>query len=202
MLTPLFLPKNYNFFYWVFSVESEWPKSLQISRTLRSILADLKAVVCIALILPLIPNSFNLFFSSKSNWSLRTNYNWYHHHPHVWLFFQLSGKIQIFICLFACFHFYSVVYQSSKIDEMTYSFFFDMVFLPGLGDLFVSLSQIIFCYFTLYEFFIQFVLVFHWSPSDSKFLQISGILLSNPNSLNSVVIWIVSILSLISSLFS
>ena len=46
----------------------------------------------------------------------RTDYNWYHRHFHVPLFFMFSGKVQVLISLFAFFQFYYIVCRDGKVN--------------------------------------------------------------------------------------
>ena len=98
-------------------------KSLQVFRTLLSILANLNnAVVCIGLILFLISNSFSLFFQTNRDCSKCSKYNWYDWPLHVSQLFQFTSKIQVLVNHFAFFHFHTVVSQNNKIHSMTCSF--------------------------------------------------------------------------------
>ena len=114
--------------WWVFN--SWWSlhwslsdsKSLQVSRTLLSILANLNnAVVWMVLILSLIFNSFSLFFQTFGDHSKCPNYNWYHclpHHPQFLVLCQGPS-----IRLFLCFYFHSVIHWNGKIHSTAHSFF-------------------------------------------------------------------------------
>ena len=76
-------------------------KPPHVSRTLLSILVDLnRAVVWMVLILLQIFRSLSLF----------SDYNWYHRDFHVPQLFQLSGKVQVFVNLFAIPHNFSYQY--------------------------------------------------------------------------------------------
>ena len=43
-------------------------------------------------------------------------YNWYYHHLNIPQLFQLSGKIQVFVCLFTFFYFHSMVRIGWSVD--------------------------------------------------------------------------------------
>ena len=127
----------------VFHRSSSDSKSPQVSRTLLSILADLNnAVVCglSSLVLlfpsPSVPLSI-LWWLVRS---ARTNYDWYHRHFHIPLFFQFSSKVLIFIVLFTFFQFYPVISLNGKVHYSIGFFFYSqgLVFWPGLDDPFVS----------------------------------------------------------------
>ena len=102
-------------------------KSPRISRTFLSILVDL-AMVWTVSILPLISYSSSLFIHAFRNRSKCTNDNWYHCQPHVpQLFFfcigYFSGKIQVFVNVFAFFNFHSVVRRNNKTNKGVISLF-------------------------------------------------------------------------------
>ena len=81
-------------------------KSPQVSRILRSILADLNnTVVSIVSIRPLISKTSSPFGDCIKS----TNYNRYNRHFHIPQFFQFPSKAKVLILLFAIFQFYSVV---------------------------------------------------------------------------------------------
>ena len=121
------------FFNWTLSDS----KSLQISRTLQSILADLNnAVVWIVSILPLTYSFLNLFPRPFGNIpmaliTIGITVTFMCHS-----FFLPSGKIQVFVCLFAFFHFHSTVHWKGS-----------LVLWPGLGDPVVSQN--------LWEFYVS-----------------------------------------------
>ena len=122
-------------------------KSPQVSRTLLSILADLSnAVVWIVSTCLLISKFSSPLYQSFGNCTKSANYNWYHRHFHVQVFFfQFSSKVQILILLFTLFQFYSGVSRLCKVLNSASSFFsfFFFFFLFGLvvwsilGDPFV-----------------------------------------------------------------
>ena len=74
-------------------------------------------------------NSFSNFqfiqpiFKAFGDHSKCTKYNWYHCHSHVPQLFYFSGKIQVFVYLFAFIYFHPVVDQNDKIHLTVSSFF-------------------------------------------------------------------------------
>ena len=99
-------------FHWSFRDS----KSLQVSRTLLSILADLNnAVVWMVATCTVISKSSTPCIQSFVDITKNNNYRWYNRHFHVPQFFQFPSKVQVLILLFAIFHFYSVVLWDSKV---------------------------------------------------------------------------------------
>ena len=77
-------------FHWILSDS----KSPQVSRSLHTILADLKNdIVWMILASRLISNSSSNPFHSFADRSQHTNYNWSHRHPDVTLLFKFSEKV-------------------------------------------------------------------------------------------------------------
>ena len=60
-------------------------------------------------------------FQAFRDCSLYAKYYWYHYYLHVPQLLYLSGKIQVFVSLFAFFHFHSMLEQQNPVDE---KFFF------------------------------------------------------------------------------
>ena len=93
-------------------------KSPQISST---ILADLNnAVVWTVSTCPLISKSLYQPFGDCVE---RPNYNWCYRDFHVPQFFQVSGRVLVFILLFAFLQFYAVVSRNGKIHFSAGSLF-------------------------------------------------------------------------------
>ena len=67
-------------------------------------------------ILLLIQNTSSLFFQDLEDRSKYTNYNWYYRHRHLPQLFQLLGKVQVLVHLFASFHF--LVHWNCKIQQI------------------------------------------------------------------------------------
>ena len=89
---------------------------------------------------PFHPVSFANFWF----WSMHSNYNWYHRHPHVPQIFQISCKVYIFLWFFTFFYLYSKVrwkggkntgWQVLCFSWINSCFFFFFLFSFGLGDL-------------------------------------------------------------------
>ena len=128
-----------NFFFW--SLRDS--KSLKVSRIFLSILADFNSAVgSINLIFPLI---FGFFFRFWDPFKC-TNTNWYHCHFRLPQLFQLSGKIQEFICLFAFLKFSFrgslksrnlVVYEFDSLCKLTLS----LIFMKKLSKTFLAKSH-------------------------------------------------------------
>ena len=126
-------------------------KSMQVPRTLLSILANLdNAVDCIVPTYPLISKSTSP--STNPLVTERTNYNWYYRHLHVPYFFQFSNNVQLFISLFDFLQFYPVVSRNSKIHFSAGSLFIcwlslGLVVWQRFDDSFVSKNPREFCAF-------------------------------------------------------
>ena len=107
-------------------------KSLQVCRTLLSILTDLNNVVVWKVSTrTLISKSSSHCTNPLVTIPKSTIYNWYNRHFHVPQFFQFPRKVQVIIPLFAFIHFYSVVRQDSKVYNSTSSFFFSIIIRSG-----------------------------------------------------------------------
>ena len=92
-------------FHWILCKS----KSLQVSRTLLSILANLNnAVVWIISIIPLISNSSSLFPSILGPFQVR-QLQMVSPLPHVLQLYLSSGKVKVYVYLFAFFYFNTVV---------------------------------------------------------------------------------------------
>ena len=106
-------------------------KSLQVSRTPLSILSNQNnAVVWMISNCPLISKSpsprINPLVTTKY-----ANYNLYHRHFHVPLFFQFSCKVLVLISLFAFFQFYSLLRQNGKVHYLAGSLFMQTITRSG-----------------------------------------------------------------------
>ena len=125
-----------------FSLESD-SKSLQVSRTLLSILANLNNAAA-----GLHSSSYSQVFQSLylafGDCTKLTNYNWYHCH------FHFSSKVLVLISIFTFFQFYPVVSWKNKVHYLAGSLFF---WWPSLGlivwlrlcDTFLSQNSREFC---------------------------------------------------------
>ena len=81
-------------------------------------------------------------FQAFGKCSMCANYNWYYHVPHS---FHLSSKIQVFVYLFAFFHFHSgLLEQQNPLADKFFFFFFLIVFriMIHLYDLPPSLTKL------------------------------------------------------------
>ena len=124
-------------FYWSLSDS----KSLQISRTLLSILAKLNNdVVCKDLILPLI-STFSIFFPQVFVKCFKHT-NWYHHHCHVSHHFFSSLARSKYLSVFSC-SFIFTQWSTQTAESTRWQVLFLMLLkswfglLVELGDLFV-----------------------------------------------------------------
>ena len=123
-------------FYWSLS-DSE---SLQVSRTLLSILVDLNdTVVWIASSSSFISNSSSPFINPlvtvpRATITTGVNVTFKFHS-----FFQFPNKVEVFILLFTIFQFYFVVSRNSKVHNFASSLFFlvGLVVWLRLSDPFV-----------------------------------------------------------------
>ena len=106
-------------------------KSLQVSRTLLSILAVLSnAVIWIVATRP---------SSSKSSGPFnnplvivpKAKHNWYNRHFHVPQPFQFSSKVEVLILLFTFFQFYFVVNWNNKVNNFANSLFLLIIIRSG-----------------------------------------------------------------------
>ena len=122
------------------------------------------------IIIIIIIYSLRVFHTSVSWWSF-TGYKRYFHVPQ---FRQFPNKVQVLILLFAFFQFYSVVSRDSKVHILL-------------------LLLLLLLLFTPWEFFHScYLMVFHWSLSDSKSPLVSKTLLSILAVPSNAVVWMVS----------
>ena len=97
-------------------------KSLQVSRTLLSILAVLKnAVVWMVSTRPPTSKSSSPFSNPFRYCTKSICHNWYISHLHVPQFFQFPSKVELLILLFTFFQFYSVICRDSIVDNFARS---------------------------------------------------------------------------------
>ena len=145
----------------------------------------------------------------------RTNYNWYHRHFLLPWFFQFSSKVYVLIFLFDFFQFYLAISRNGKIYNSAGSLFFSFFFFSLAITRSVRLAEIKWSVYTsklsllllLLSLFVCFsyhfwLMIFHWSLSDSKSPQVTRTLQSILVNLNNAVEWKVSNISLISRFFS
>ena len=76
---------------------------------------------------------FQSFFQAFGDRSKYTNYNWYHRHTHVPDFFQFSGKVQVYVPLYAFFNFHSMVHLKENPQDYRFFWVFLMLFNTKFG---------------------------------------------------------------------
>ena len=115
---------SHHFYLMIFHWSLSESKSLQVSRTLLSILAVLSnVVVWMVYTRPLISNSSSPLKIFFGNCTKTTNHDWYNCHLHVPYLFQFPNKFKELILLFTFFQSYSVVSRYSKVHNFTSSLF-------------------------------------------------------------------------------
>ena len=104
-------------------------KSLQVSRTLLSIQADLNDLAWIVSICPPISNTSNPLFQAFKDRSKCANHNWYHRPSPVPHLSQFSSKVLVLFSFFAFFVFPSGMEKSTRLEVL---YFFLIAIRPGL----------------------------------------------------------------------